>query len=46
MNGNYDGNWQNGKMNGNGKLTLIKGPLVTKISGENWSDDDIRFGEI
>lgn len=43
--GSYDGMWQCGKMNGNGKLTIQKGPLKRIFEGK-WVDDEIREGVI
>jgi hypothetical protein len=36
--GNYDGMWQEGKMNGEGVLTIEKGPFKDAISGQ-WIQD-------
>lgn len=43
--GNFDGIWSGGKMNGYGTLTSEKGPLKTVITGE-WIDDQISQGTI
>ena len=34
----YDGMWQNGRMNGEGVLTVERGPFKDVISG-TWLDD-------
>lgn len=37
--------WLNGKMNGEGTLTMIRGPFKNLITGQ-WFDDDISEGII
>lgn len=45
LDGTYEGNWMNGRMTGEGSMTIERGPFKKIISGQ-WIDDEIIQGVI